>query len=256
MTVLSMKMIRADGSQKPFDGTCTDRQIKDISFNKLLGIEFVARSREDDLLPISQELFELLARAENDKAAAQALDAIKSLMLKGSDRSDQELFFDWLDSVYWELPLYIAHSDEDANCNSSFWITAELPEIKKLVVDCVAGLWAGKDDELGMKAISFLRDSMNFHKLRTRGPKLMEAVRKVEDRHHRVYGPASLHDYNYPREERNSILAAIKSALPSKPNVIAAWIRRLREENPQPKELLDLFSHAYVKAGGDVLAAA
>lgn len=271
MTVLSMKMIRAhDGRQLPFDGTCTDRQIKDISFPKLLGIELVARTRETDLLPVSKEMFVLLAAAHNDKAATQAFDAVRTLTLtlKGQNcislkipyeefnrraRAEEEILFDWLDSVYWGFPLYTPVSDEDGNCNPGFWVNANLPETKKRVVACVADLWDGKDDTLGLKAFSFLCDCFDPARLRNRSPKILEAVRACRDQHERIYHAVTSYQFSYPEDETKFVLEMIKSALPQKLDIIVAWLKKLSNIPHVPDRIQKIFRHAYVNAGGEVV---
>jgi hypothetical protein len=254
MTVLSLKMIHAhDGRQEPFDGTCTDRQIKDISFGKLLGIELVARTRDGELLEISKEMFVLLARAHNDKAAVQALEAVEQFTLMPGTRENEGVFFEWLNSVYWNLPLYHANNDEDRNCNSGFWITHNLPETKKWVTNYVAGIWEGWEDELGLKAFTFLCDCFDARNFAKHAPNIAAALKEVSDRYSRIYGPSGFWGLKYPKEETDHVLAAMKSQLPKKADMIAAWIRRVRDMKA-PEEIQKLFSHAYVNAGGDVLS--
>ena len=252
------------GREKPLYGKTSQVALREISFLELLGIELIAGLKPAKRLSMSRDAFLLLARSQNDAAALVALEAVyihtvstqnqspfrTGLSVKefhDKRRAEQMEFFDWLESVYWTLPLYSGdYWEERTNGSIGFRLHDPLSETKRGLLFIVAEhIWQGLDDELGLRAFDFLIACTETNRFHVKAVKTIAAIQEYKKAH----GLESLERFELPHKDIKTALDAIRSSAPRTVAELRTWVAM---KDQMPDEVWKIFAHAYVNAGGEI----
>lgn len=265
MTHLTMRIIDRRDNDSPIEGTCNKDNLKTISFLEMLGIELAARIDSGKKLPLCQEMFLLLAESRNDSATTACAEAIYELFVPteklapidtGLDwsehhqkrRSEQEKFFDWLESVYWDLPLYTPDMSRDVSRPD---YKNPLKEFKKWTMEKVSRLWIDKtlkrQDNLALKAFNFLCDNFDEGRFFAKAKKVHAVFTKQWSRGSGTWIPSIQDDdATYLWNQMKSSL--LMADLP----LITLWVKKAKEKDA-PEMIYRILAHAYINFGGEIL---
>ncbi|MES2931199.1 MAG: hypothetical protein V4682_00690 [Patescibacteria group bacterium] len=238
--------------------------MRTISLLELLGIELIARLRPAERLKTGKDAFLLLAKSQNDSAAETALEAVYLYMVPTQNespychglpvedfhakrRAEQLKFFEWLESVYWSLPLYKGDCwEERTNGFVGFQLHDPLRGMKKKVMSIVAEhAWNGQTDELGLRAFEFLLACTDSFRFRAKAIETTKAVAEYRER----FSFDKFAQFELPREDIKATLEAIRASAPTKSDELRPWLIKKGE---MPHEVWKIFAHAFVNAGGEI----
>ncbi len=249
-------------------GECAKRALGNIPLMQFLATELMARTKERaELTKIFQASFVLLARAGNDAAAAEAFGYMKSCMMSTwhsssvaqklsfeefmtKQREEEALLFAFIDTVFWELPLYEpGYWEERTQDAHGFMLGCKIPETKKVVIAEVARLWRGYHTPLAEQAFDFLLDCYDTHRFRRRAPQIAEAVDEYckKNRYSSIGGNLTV-----PKKDSEYVTEAMKSNMSKDLQQIILWLRRAKEQMPGEWRLHRFFRHAYINVGGEI----
>jgi hypothetical protein len=264
MTILAIERTSLrDKRSTLVDGKYTESMLETMSFLDLMGLEFIAGMlQRGDLLEVVKEMFMLAATKGNGGAATDAAQSIHDLLLTTQweapytlrlspeefaqkKRSEELAIFDWLESVYWTLPLYVPDPWNTSLSGCGVRYKDPLANFKKWAVSTAAHFWSGEQDELGLRAFEFLCDNHDSRRFFAKAPELKESFTRS-----RNWGMFSTPQVQ--KEDAQQVLQMMRTALPQKLSVIEDWIRRA---DKAPEEIKKFLGHAFVNAGGSVLSA-
>ncbi len=250
---------------KPFEGITSQHAVHKINYLDLLAIELIARLEPESRLEMLRDAFLLLAKSQNDDAACVAFTVVHQhtgttyglnrFHLRTTEeefyaarRSDERTFFDWLQSVYWQLPLFRDNFWERyRNGSLGYTIFEPLQNLKKRILEHVAReIWRGKTDELGIQAMDFLVAHCDSRRFREYALATSEAVRNAHQNHDWWLGRQEV-----PKKERVMAHDAIRASVPTKINELRPWLAKRKE---LPESVWKILAHAYVNAGGTFTA--
>lgn len=251
------------------DGACSMRDLSELSFLQILGTEFIARSKPSELVHVCQTAFVLLANTLNDKAATQAFEATRDLMIptyfssptemhlsaysfRVVRRKEEQKFFRWLESVFWILP-HIKVAEVEYNHDSMFsFLDDRLMGTKSSIFDAVARIWIdGPRDTSAENAFLFLCDNCDSYRFGKKAEAASSALQKGGSAQTLKYVRVELSE-----KSREMTLARIRSALRTCDlEAVQSW-GLFAQQHKVPDYIRKLIAHAYVNAGGNVFPVA
>ena len=266
-----LNAVITDGDHRPdfLKGECEKRALGKIPLMQFLATELMARTKErEELTRIFQASFVLLARSGNDVAAKEAFGYMRSSMMSTygsspmaenlsvaefeSKRLEEErVLFAFIDTVYWELPLYQPGFWEERTMDThGFQLGCPIPETKKAIIAEVARLWGRQGTSLAEEAFWFLLDNYDTYRFRRRAPQIAETVDVYCKRH--GYGLGIGGNLFVPKKDSEYVEEVLKSTMPKNLQQIVFWLEKTKETMPGAHKLHKLFRHAWVNAGGEI----
>ena len=258
---------RWDAQDVFLNGICSHKTAERLSFQNLLGLELIARTKGGDLLDTCKSAFAVLAALRNDDAAEEAFRMVYELTLttrrsspydsklsvevfREKQRHEECEFLDWLETMYWSLPLYQPGTITDPTTDEGYFcLDDKLKKTKSAIFSLVAGIWSGKTDEVAVRALGFLCDCYDDRRFAQKAKSIVDVITEYHKKH--SFGTGyDLYRFRVPKEDADKILAAIRTAMPTKLGDILAAMGESRGK--VPVDVWRLFGHAFVNAGGEL----
>jgi hypothetical protein len=257
-----LTLVPQEGSSKTsklFEGTCSKPYLESVSLEGFLALELMARCQGDGLLPLLQEAFAALAMARNGDAARQVLVAVHALMVpmhsksahhfsiseaefRKRRREEEHRFFTWLDSVYWDLPLYSIYHGHPAFEGRGLKYGNPLKAVKQWVAAILPKMWQRDRDPLANWIFKFFCDSVDSKRFFKRATNVFLG-----------YASHRTDELLLQSEDVNLFTGAIREVIPNRDkDTILFWLHKVQKKGPW--EMRKLLGHAYVNAGGMILA--